>query len=472
MVQKKTVITIKSKGKAPTELSFSTNSFSYPLDFYVGYNVTMFKSLIQKRLESYVKAYFLKHPEVKLVAVTGSVGKTSTKVAIATVLSEHFRVRLHNGNHNTEMSAPLAMLGIEYPKNLRSINAWTAVFRAARERVKNPTDVDVIIQELGSDRIGQVPHFGTYIHPDIGVVTAVSAEHMEFFHTIDVVAAEELELANFSKQALINKDDIDGKYAKYITNANINTYGTSASAEYYFISTDYTVQDGHGGLFYSPEFPNSFPAKIKVLGEHTLRPAIAGAAVAAKLGMDVSLISSGLAKISPIPGRMNVLRGVKNSIIIDDTYNSSPLAAQSSLREIYQLSASQRIVVFGDMNELGETSQVEHETLGKLCDPNQLTWVVTVGEQSEKFLAPAAKARGCQVKCFQNALLAGSFVRGIIEEGTVILFKGSQGGIFLEEAVKVVLHSADDESRLVRQSSEWMVQKNKFFTKFSSAFTK
>ncbi|HUC96690.1 MAG TPA: Mur ligase family protein, partial [Candidatus Saccharimonadales bacterium] len=192
----------------------------------------MFKSYIQRRLERYVKTYFNNHPEVILVVVTGSVGKTSTKVAIATILSERFRVRLHKDNHNTNMSAPLAILGVEYPKNIRNIGEWLTVFRAARERIKEPTDVDVVIQELGSDRIGQVPHFGSYLRPDIGVVTAVSAEHMEFFKTIDNVAAEELSVANFSKLALINKDDIDGVYAKDLKNADINTYGTSASAEY------------------------------------------------------------------------------------------------------------------------------------------------------------------------------------------------------------------------------------------------
>jgi UDP-N-acetylmuramoyl-tripeptide--D-alanyl-D-alanine ligase len=426
----------------------------------------MLKQIIQKRLESYVKKYFKKHPEVILVAVTGSVGKTSTKVAIATVLSEHFRVRLHKDNHNTNMSAPLAILGIEYPKNIRNYFEWKAVFKAARERIANPTDVDVIIQELGSDRIGQVPHFGTYLHPDIGVITAVSAEHMEFFKTIDAVAEEELSVANFSARALINKDDIEGKYAKFITNPNFNTYGTSANAEYHFISMDYTIKDGHVGEFYAPELIDPMPARIQSLGEYTLRPVIAAIAVAIKLGMDTLDISKGLEKIYSLPGRMNKLRGINNSMIIDDTYNSSPLAAESSLRVLYQLLVPQRIVVFGDMNELGKTSAVEHQALGTLCDPGQLAWVITVGDQAEQFLAPAAKARGCQVRSFKNSLLAGAFVRGIIENGSVILFKGSQGGIYLEEAIKVVLRSSSDESMLVRQSIEWMMIKDKFFSKF------
>ena len=342
----------------------------------------MFKYFIQKRLEKYVKLYFAKHPEVKLIAVTGSVGKTSTKVAIATVLSEHFRVRLHKDNHNTNMSAPLAILGIEYPKGIRNIGHWLAVFKAARQRIADSTDVDVIIQELGTDRIGQVPHFGTYLHPDISVITAVSAEHMEFFHTIDNVATEELSAANFSKMALINKDDIDGTYAKYITNPNITTYGTSNSAEYHFISVEYTVAGGHVGLYYAPELAEPMTATIQSLGEYTLRPVIAAVAVAIKLGMDTSQITNGLGKVYSLPGRMNKLRGINGSMIIDDTYNSSPLAAESSLRVLYQLLVPQRIVVFGDMNELGKTSAAAHEALGKLCDPNHLTWVITVGAVS------------------------------------------------------------------------------------------
>jgi len=427
----------------------------------------MFKSFIQKRLESYVKRYFTKHPEVKLIAVAGSVGKTSTKIAIGTVLSEKYRVRLHEGNYNDILSAPLAILGVEYPENIRSLWQWFAAFSACRERIKEPTDVDIIVQELGSDRIGQVPHFGTYLTPDIGVVTAVSAEHMEFFKTIDAVAAEELSVANYSKSALINADDIDGKYASLLTNANVNTYGTSANAEYHFDSMDYNISDGHIGMFYAPELADPMPATIQVIGEHTLRPVVAALVIGLKLGMTTSELERGLGRVTPLPGRMNKLQGVNNTTVIDDTYNSSPLAAQSSLRLLYQLLVPQRIAVLGDMNELGETSAVEHEELGKICDPTQLSWLVTVGEQSRKYLAPAAKANGCQVKSFDSALMAGAFVRGVAEEGAAILFKGSQGGIYLEEAVKEMLHSSDDEAKLVRQSPKWMATKNKFFEKFS-----
>lgn len=427
----------------------------------------MFKSFVQKRLENYVRQYFKKHPEVKLIAVAGSVGKTSTKVAIATVLAEKYRVRLQKSNHNTFLSAPPAILGVTYPENIKSIKNWLDVFAAMRARIKQPTDVDVIVQELGSDRIGQVEHFATYLTPDIGVVTAVSPEHMEFFHTIDIVAREELALANYSRVALINKDDIDGKFSEFLTNANINTYGTSASAEYHFLSSSYTVQEGHKGVLVAPEWTDQeIPAEIHVFGEHTLRPAIAAAAVGAKMGMTSDEVVAGLAKVTALPGRMNILKGANNSIIIDDTYNSSPLAVGSSLTELYKLSAPQRIAVLGSMNELGQSSAPEHKAIGELCDPDKLAWVVVVGDEAVKYLAPAAKTRGCQVKICNNALDAGAFVRSVLDDNAVVLFKGSQGDIFLEEAVKIILQNSDDEQQLVRQSPQWMEIKNKFFSKF------
>lgn len=427
----------------------------------------MFKNYVQRKLEGYVKKYLRVHTDVKLIIVTGSVGKTSTKVAIGTVLSEKFRVRLHEGNHNAELSTPLAILGIEYPEDLKSVSAWLTIFKAARQRIKQPSDVDVIVQEVGSDRIGQVPHFGTYAKPYIAVVTAVSQEHMEFFKTVDAIASEELSAANFSERALINRDNIAGKYAMDLTNANINTYGTTEAAEYHFIQEDFTLEDGFTGLFsVHGEFDMGIKANVKVIGEHSIRAAVAAGAVGVRLGLSADELRSGLGKIRAVSGRMNVLRGVKDTIIIDDTYNSSPLAAESALEALYQLSVPQKIAVLGNMNELGDASPTAHEALGKLCNGNQLAYVVTVGSDAEKYLAPAAMTNGCQVVSFKTALEAGAFVHRVLEEGAAILFKGSQGGVFLEEAVKIILHSTDEESQLVRQSPRWLAEKQEFFSKF------
>ncbi|MDX2775797.1 Mur ligase family protein [Streptomyces caniscabiei] len=426
----------------------------------------MFKKIIQKKLERYVVKYFKKHPEVKLIVVAGSVGKTSTKRAVATLLSQRYRVAMHPGNHNTHMSVPLAVLGIDYPGNLKSLGAWLSVFAAARKRIKDPTGTDVIIAEIGADHPGDIAHFGTYLKPYIAVITAVTPEHMEYFNDIETVAKEELTAANFSQLAIINRDDIDGRFASFLTNTNVDTYGTTGVAEYRFETQDFEVVHGYRGQVIAPEFEEEITATIKVVGEHSLRPVMGAVAVAAKMGLRPNEIAAGLALIKPVPGRMNILEGIDGTIIIDDSYNSSPVAASSALQALYSLQAPERIVIMGSMNELGVVSAVEHEKLGALCDPLLLSWVITVGEEAEKYLAPAARARGCQVKTFRSAIDAGAFARSVAEPGAIILVKGSEGDIFTEEAVKVLCVMSDD-AELVRQSPEWMARKDAFFSKFS-----
>lgn len=424
-----------------------------------------YKKRVLKRLEKAVVDYFVAHPNVKLVVVAGSVGKTSTKISIATMLAQKYRVRLHEGNHNTPMSVPLAILGVPYPDNVRSFFAWHDAVKAAREKILAPADVDVIIQELGADRPGDIAAFGRYLRPHIGVVTAVTPEHMEFFKTIDAVAKEELSTANFSQLALINRDDIDGRYAEYLTNSNIDTYGTSASAEYHFEQQDFSVENGHVGSFVGPELQTPITATVNVLGDHNLRPAIAAAAVGLKLGLTADEIKNGLEKIQSIPGRMNLLRGLEGSTIIDDTYNSSPAAAVSAVQTLYSLPATQRIVIMGSMNELGEASAAEHEKLGKLFNPDMVEWVITIGRDAGKYLAPAAKSQGCQVKTFQNAVQAGAFAHSVLRPGSLVLAKGSQGDVYCEEAVKILLHDQADINKLVRQSPAWMATKEAYFEK-------
>lgn len=425
----------------------------------------MFRLPIQFILERYVVKYFKKHPEVRLIVVAGSVGKTSTKHAIATLLSQRFNVAMQEGNHNTHLSAPLAILGIKYPENIKSITAWLSVFRAARERIKMPTGTDVIIQEIGADHPGDIAHFGRYLRPYIGVVTAVTPEHMEFFKTMDAVAKEELMAANFSELAIINRDDIDGGYAKFLKNGNLDTYGTTGVAEYRFETQNFTTENGYEGAVITPEY-EAIPATVKVAGEHSLRPVMGAVAVAVKMGMTADQIAAGLRLIRPVPGRMNILKGQNNTMIIDDSYNSSPIAASSALQALYGIQAPQRIAVLGDMNELGALSAEEHEKLGAMCDPNLLSWVVTIGAEAAKYLAPAAKQRGCQVRSFKSAIDAGAFVHSVMEEHSAILVKGSQGGIYAEETVKVICNMEEGDE-LVRQSPQWLQTKANFFSKFS-----
>lgn len=428
----------------------------------------MFKSYVQHRLENYVIQYFNKHPEVKLVVVTGSVGKTSTKRALGTILNERFRVRMDENNHNTEMSAPLGILGIDYPTRVHSLRQWLAVFKAAKLRVNGPTDVDVIVQELGTDHPGDIAAFGRYLTPHYAMVTAVTPEHMEFFGTLDAVAQEELGVTDYAEFSFINTDDVSGKYADFEKNPNFTTYGVSEMAEYQLAPGDYEVGKGYNCKVSGPNFAEPFDVHVPLLGEHTLRPVIGAIGVASSLGMTPADIANGVAKLVPVPGRMNLLKGLDGTLIIDDTYNSSPAAAAAALRTLYDVfgQAPQRIAILGDMRELGTESQPEHEGLGMICDPNFLDWVITVGPDTEKYLAPIARRRGCQVQCCKTAIEAAEFARTVTHEGAVIMVKGSQNTIYLEEAVKNLCLMTEDV-KLVRQSAEWMETKEAFFGSMS-----
>ncbi len=420
------------------------------------------KKQLQKLLELQVKRYFKKHSDIKLIVVTGSVGKTSTKNAIATVLKQKYRVRVQAGNHNVHLSVPLALLDVPYPENIRSPWQWLKVLLLMQGRINKDKSTDIIVQELGTDAPGDIPHFGTYLKPDIAVVTAVSPEHMESFKTIDLVAQEELSIAAFSNLTIINRDDISEQYAQYAQTSVIDTYGTGGVAEYRYLVEDGMAGQGFNGKFISPEF-GELSAKLQLVGEHNIRSAVAAGCVAAKLGLSSADIKKGLEEITPSPGRMQLLRGVENSILIDDTYNSSPLATSAALKTLYSFTAPQRIAILGSMNELGETSASAHEQLGALCDPTLLTFVVTIGTEAEEYLAPAAMKRGCQVRSFNNPYEAGAFVHKVLEPGAVILAKGSQNGVFAEEALKILLHSTYDEEKLVRQSSIWLEKKQQQF---------
>lgn len=425
----------------------------------------MVKSFITRLLERQTRRLLRKF-QPKIIAVTGSVGKTSTKIAIATVLSEKYRVLAHYGSYNTHIALPLAIFNLRMPLNLRNPFAWLNIYFKMSRQIHKPFPYDVLVLELGTDHPGEVAYFKKYLRPDIAVVTAVAAEHMAFFGTLEAVAQEELSVTGFSGLSIINRDDIDTKYAKFVpNNINIDTYGTSGVAEYRFMVDNFVPGEGFSGSFVSPEHKEQ-KVTLSVVGEHNIRTAVAAGAVGIKMGLSAEQVATGLQKIRPVHGRMNLLKGLEGSTIIDDTYNSSPIAAVAALQTLYVFPAKQRIAILGSMNELGDYSRQAHEQVGKSCDSALLDWVITIGEDAEKYLAPAAESRGCRVRSFRSPYDAGACAHQLMEPGAVILAKGSQNGVFAEEAIKILLHSTEEESSLVRQTADWLAIKERQFGKF------
>lgn len=414
------------------------------------------KRLLVTLLSSQVRRLRRRH-KFKVVAVAGSVGKTSTKAAIARLLGETRRVRWQEGNYNDPVTVPLIFFGHSEP-HIFNIPAWLSILVKNELAMRRPFPYDVVVAELGTDTPGTVPQFA-FIDPDIAVVTAVAMEHAAFFGGIDDIAKEELAVFDFARTIFVNIDDVD---EKYVAGRKYHSYGLTKRAAYWANERETRGYVSQAITFHLPG-GRSFRAEVPMLGEQGAKVALAAVAVGHELGLSDADIKKGLAAVRPFAGRMQLLRGIKNSILIDDTYNSNPKSAIAALDVLQSGDAPQRIAILGSMNELGAYSKEAHEQVGTHCDPRKLDAVITIGLDAKQFLAPVARTRGCEVHSFSGPYEAGKFVRSILQEGAVVLAKGSQNGVFAEEALKFLLADRKDVKKLVRQSPYWMRIKQKQF---------
>jgi UDP-N-acetylmuramoyl-tripeptide--D-alanyl-D-alanine ligase len=354
------------------------------------------------------------------------------------------------------VTVPLVFFGQREP-SLFNVLAWLNVFGANNAQIAFPFPYDVVVVELGTDAPGQMEQFA-YLKPDLTVVTAVTAEHMEFFHTLDAVAEEELAVFEYSKRVLVNADDIAGSY---LAGRDFTEYSVTSKQADYYASRKPTGLKGQKLTIRTSK--ESAEAEVVYLGVQGAKFVLAATATAHMLGVKLPTIAKGLSELRPFAGRMQVLPGIKGTTLIDDTYNASPVAVTAALDTLYAARTSQRIAVLGSMNELGDYSQEAHEEVGDYCDPKKLAVVITIGAMAKKWLAPAARAQGCEVRSFMSPYEAGDFLRGKITKGAVVLAKGSQNGVFAEEAIKPLLAHPEDAEKLVRQSKYWLARKAKQF---------
>lgn len=422
-----------------------------------------FKNLIIKIFSRQVRQILKKHKPL-VVAVVGSVGKTSTKIAVATVLSQKYRVRYQHGNYNTPISVPFVFLGRELP-SLKNPFAWFFAWYKGQTIVHGKFPYDIVVIELGTDKPGDIIEFKNSLKVDIAVVSAISEEHMEFFENLEAVAREELSVSKFSKSLVINSDDVQQEFIDmYIEdNKEIRSYGFDHS-EYKITASRlknhfFKLNVGLGG-------DDFVSAEVPLVAKHSLRSYAAAVAVGDILEMKPESIKKGLDKIKPPAGRMQILEAKENSIIIDDSYNSSPLALEAAVSAFYDMNSTKKIAVLGMMNELGVFSKLAHEKIGKLCDPKKIDLLITIGKDANTFLAGSAEENGCSVIRTNSPIKAGKVALQNLSTDTIILVKGSQNGVFSEEAVKQLLANPADKSRLVRQSEFWFTRKRAQFNDF------
>ena len=402
-------------------------------------------------LRNQTKRLFRKHPNIIIVGVTGSVGKTSTKRAIAAVLKQKYRVLADPASYNTETGLPLSLFELQSPGSVMQPMAWLKIWWAIEKRLRQPYPYDVAVLEMGADQLGEIGYFMKFIKPEIGVVTAVAPAHMEGFKSLENILLEKFKLALGSRRALINADD-QRLMSRVQELNNYRTFGLE-KGDYSFSVDKFDLASGFKGTLVAPDF--QVKSEVKVIAKHSLYMATAAAGVGDMLGLTKEQIKAGLADIRPAPGRMNLLRGQKGSVILDDSYNSNPVAVTAALDTLYALSG-RKIAVLGNMNEMGDFSKKFHREMGEYAAKVDL--LLTVAGDANKYLAESAIKSGLsegRVKRFDSPYAAGRWLATQLKAGDKILVKGSQNKVFSEEVVAEILEDPADKSELVRQYPFW-----------------
>jgi UDP-N-acetylmuramoyl-tripeptide--D-alanyl-D-alanine ligase len=405
------------------------------------------------RYLQYRTTRYLNKTHPKIVVIAGSIGKTSSTQAIGRVLGEKFGVITTRHNYNTPSGVIMSIFG--YDTKTTTLG-WLAVSLKILVKSFGRPAVDIYVLEVGTDGPGQLKDFA-YLHPDIAVVTGVTPEHMEFFKDLESVAKEELSVSDYSNKVLINADLV----SKYF----VETYTHGTECVFYGAGREYAanLETTTGRIRIDLSGSSISSSEYQLIGMPGLAVLSVSAAVATMLGMNEEEIQKALLKLQPVAGRMSKLKGINDSTIIDDTYNASPEAVIAALDYIYQQTASKRIALLGMMNELGEQSPQYHRQIGEYCDPRKLDLVVTLGQDANSYLAESAEKRGCMVIRTDSPIEAAEVIEKYCHPGTLILAKGSQNGVYAEEAVKYLLANPEDKKYLVRQHDYWPAKKAKQF---------
>src|SRR3989339_376059 len=447
-------------------------------------------SLILFYLRFFAKIALVIH-RPKIIGIAGSAGKSSTKNAIEAILKDHFRVVALKGN--SEVGLPLSLLGIQldlYSKE--NIKIWLKLLLLVPLGITYLKKFEYLIVEMGIDD-PLPPKNMTYllkiIKPDIALSLNISGTHTEQFekilpenqqmnslekheHILNKMAEEDTKIITQSNCscAFYNDDDQYLKRAlqNYIKNnhTKCKSFGKNKNNTLSFL--DYQVD-----LTKSMFSFLSTEGEIKIEFSQMLLPQVYqytfGAAIVAGLecGLTLEQIKTALSKNFQLPkSRSSLLLGKKNSIIIDSSYNASKQPVLTFLDLAFSLKKQTKrplVFIFGDMRELGQFAKSEHEEVAQKINQT-VDALYCVGELSKKYVLPQIKTNTeISVKWFSHALALGRHLKENLPVNALLLFKGSQNTIFLEEAVKILLQNPSDSKKLCRQEPFWLKQKEKYW---------
>jgi UDP-N-acetylmuramoyl-tripeptide--D-alanyl-D-alanine ligase len=426
------------------------------------------KKIIQLKLKIISKIILNKY-KPKIIGITGSVGKTSTKEAVYTVLSEKFKVRRSVKNYNNEIGLPLTIIGEDSPG--KSLIGWMMLFLKASKLIffKDENYPKILILEMGIDRPGDMDYLLSIARPDIGILTLIGSVHLEYFASKEKLRQEKAKLIKSVKKegyTILNYDNEGARKSINESRARVISYGFEEKASLRALELKFSFEGKNDsgelqGVSFKVMYDGAATPVLlpNVLGKSAVYSALAAAGTGIALGMNMVEISQALSNFSSPQGRMNIIKGIKDTIIIDDTYNSEPQSLMSAIGVLKMIPCpGRKIAVLGDMLELGSYSEEGHREVGKYAFVSGVKKLILVGERARDIGRGAEEAgmRKDDIFHFAKSDEAKLFVQDRMRKGDLLLIKGSQG-MRMEKIVKEVMtEPLRAEELLVRQNRRWL----------------
>ena len=342
---------------------------------------------------------------LKVVAITGSNGKTTTKDMAAQVLSETFRVLRTEGNLNNLIGVPLMALRLS-------------------------SDHEIAVLELGMNVPGEIARLKEIAEPQISLITNIGRAHLEFLGNLEGVARAKGELWEGLKAEdwiAVNADDPRVVRLAGRTNCRKKTFGFHEEAE--VRAAKVGSEEGMGTRFTLTIQGKERPVRLAAFGRHNVYNALGAASLASILGMGIEEIAAGLEKFQPYPGRGRVLRLGKNVHLLDETYNANPDSLEATLSAFSQMRGGSRgVLVMGDMLEIGRRAGEAHFTAGRRIAEAGVARLFYFGDMGQAVIEGATQA-GMDRRKILSAGSCEEIVEGLedlLEEGDWILVKGSR----------------------------------------------
>lgn len=422
-----------------------------------------FKKIARKIVEQYLAILVgikLRRMRPKIVAITGSYGKTSTKEAVYYVLKQKLRVYRNQKSLNTEIGLLLAVL--EQPSGFSSPAKWMIILVRAFLNAFFGTRYDVLVLEYGADKPGDIENLVKRVPPDIGIITHIARVHQDKaqFESLQSVFEEKKKLVTqLGKKgyALLNYADplLQKLEGKPRASTLFWSCGTSSPKVGIFADQLKTEKNGFSAAIHYAK--KTYEGHFSIPGTYHCDLVLPALLVGTLFDVRIEDGIMALQDFTLPPGRMTIIAGKNESILLDGSYNASPKTVTESLRLLKEYPGERKIAVIGNMNELGSYTQEAHrEVAGALGD--WLDVLITVGKYA-RITADEALKNGLsehKIKTLHTAQEVGELLAGQLHKGDVVLFKGSQNKVRLEHAVKMLMARPGDAKKLLcRQEKEW-----------------